>query len=108
MGCGDINVVALLPSEQKSTVKWARKTIHEEGFFLQWSWLIHLLLEPKLLNIKDGLFTILNQSSQERKLQKIEKQIKLVSFFSQMDDQQLQVCCVQLLLMKVLNLTVRS
>jgi len=25
-----------------------------------------------------------------------------------MDDQQLQVCCVQLLLMKVLNLTVRS
>jgi len=31
------------------------------------------LLEPKSLNIKDGLFAILNQSSQERKLQKIEK-----------------------------------
>jgi len=73
MGCGDINVVTLLLSEQKSTVKWARKAIHEKGLFLQWSWLIHLLLEPKSLNIKDGLFAILNQSSQERKLQKIEK-----------------------------------
>lgn len=61
---GDINILVLLTSEKKSSVKWAHKSNTWKKIVVAWSCLIHLLLKTKSLNRKDRLLEILNQSSQ--------------------------------------------